>query len=59
MYRHASRTIDRQSKSKLLAAEIWFLKIILGESYKEHKTNDKVLCEANTYRKLLNLIKQR
>jgi hypothetical protein len=26
-------------------------------SYKEHKTNDQVLCEANTYRKLLNKIK--
>jgi hypothetical protein len=27
--------------------------------YKEHKTNDQVLCEANTYKKLFDKIKQR
>jgi hypothetical protein len=32
---------------------------MLSVSYKEHKTNDQVLCEANTYRKLFNKIKQR
>jgi hypothetical protein len=32
---------------------------MLCVSYKEHKTTDQVLCEANTVRKLFNKIKQR
>jgi inosine/xanthosine triphosphate pyrophosphatase family protein len=32
---------------------------MLRVSYKEHKTNDQVLCEANTVRKLFNKIRQR
>jgi ribosomal 50S subunit-associated protein YjgA (DUF615 family) len=28
-------------------------------AYTEHKTNDQVLCEANTDRKLINKLKQR
>ena len=49
MYGCASWTIDRQSENKILAAEMWFLRRMLRVSYKEHKTNDQVLCEANTY----------
>jgi hypothetical protein len=48
-----------QSEHKILAAEIWFLRRMLRVSYKEHKTNDQVLCEANTVRKLFNKIRQR
>jgi hypothetical protein len=32
---------------------------MLRVSYKEHKTNNQVLCEANTDRNLLNKMKQR
>ena len=59
MYGCASWTIDRQSENKILAAEMWFLRRMLRVSFKEHKTNDQVLCEANTSRKLFNKIKQR
>ena len=38
---------------------MWFLRRMLRVSYKEHKTNDQVLCEANTVRKLFNKIRQR
>jgi hypothetical protein len=56
MYRYATWTIDRQSERKI-AVEMWFIKIMLPVAYKEHKTNDQVLSEANTYRKLINKIK--
>jgi hypothetical protein len=59
MYGYASLMIDRQSESKTLAAEMWFLRSMLRLSYKEHKTNCQVLCKTNTDRKLLNEIKQR
>jgi hypothetical protein len=36
-----------------------FIRWLLRVSYKKHKTNNQVLCEANTYRKLFNKIKQR
>ena len=38
---------------------MWFLRRMLRVSYKEHKTNDQVLCEDNTVRKLFNKIKQK
>jgi hypothetical protein len=38
---------------------MWFLRRMLHVSYKEQKTNDQVLCETNTVRKLFNKIKQR
>jgi hypothetical protein len=38
---------------------MWFLRRVLRISYKEHKTNVQVFCEANTYRKLFNKIMQR
>jgi hypothetical protein len=59
MYGCATWMIDRQSESKILVAEMWFLRRMLRVSYKEHKTNDQVLSEANTVRKLFNKIRQR
>jgi hypothetical protein len=50
---------DILSEKKILAAEMCFLRRMLRVLYKEHKTNDQVLCEANTYRKLINKIKKR
>jgi hypothetical protein len=38
---------------------MWFLSRMLRVSYKEHKPNEQVLCEANTVRKLFNKIRQR
>lgn len=38
---------------------MWFLRRILRVSYKEHKTNDQVLCDVNASRKLFNKLKQR
>jgi ribosomal 50S subunit-associated protein YjgA (DUF615 family) len=32
---------------------------MLRVSYKEHTTNDQVLCKDNTYKKIFNKIKQR
>jgi hypothetical protein len=57
VYRCESWTTDRQLEGKILAAEMWFLRRMLRESCKERTTNDQVLCEANTDRKLLNKIK--
>jgi hypothetical protein len=44
---------------KKVKSEMWFLRRILCVSYKEHKTNDQVIYEANTFKKLFNKIKQR
>ena len=59
MYGCEAWTIDKQAERKILATEMWFLRRMLHVSYKDHKTNDQVLREANTTRQMLNEIRQR
>jgi hypothetical protein len=49
---------DRQLERKIFATETWSLRRI-SVSYREHRTNDQVLSEANTSRKLVSKMRQR
>ena len=59
MYGCESWTINKKAESNILATEMWFLRRMLRISYKDHKTNEQVLSEANTTRKLMNKLRKR
>ena len=52
-------TINKQTKSMLEAAEMWFLRRMMRISWKARKTNEEVLREADTQRQLITEIRKR
>ena len=59
LYACETWTMNADTKRKIEAAEMWFIRRMLRVSWTERKTNEDVLKEANTKRKLLNKIRKR
>ena len=59
LYGCESWTITEDLKKKLEATEMWFIRRILGISWKEKKTNQEVLEQAEIRRSLLKTIRKR
>ena len=57
MYGCEAWTISKQTQKKLEATEMWFLRRMLRISWKERKSNETVLKEAQTSRALVNKIR--
>ncbi|GFO36468.1 katanin p60 ATPase-containing subunit a-like 2, partial [Plakobranchus ocellatus] len=59
MYGCEAWTISKQTRKKLEATEMWFLRRMLRISWTAKKTNDTVLEEAHTTRLLISKIRKR
>ena len=52
-------TITKDTEKRLEAVEMWFIRRLLGISWKEKKTNETVMREANIERSLIKSIRKR
>ena len=59
LYGCESWTIDREIMNRIEAVEMWFLRRILGISWKEKVRNEEVLKRAGTKRELIEMIRKR